>query len=77
MSDAGDVNRAHMNSPLDAYVESAKRVSHPEATMPERLAFLSYHSARNVVALGKLIDELREENRKLMEQLYGGLDTSE
>lgn len=75
MSDVGDVNRAHMQDEpkdqLDLYVQAARRMSSQNSTMADRMAFLTFHSAANVTKLGDRIDQLREENRFLMDSLYG------
>jgi hypothetical protein len=63
-----------MDSILEVYIRAARRMESPDATMADRLAFLALHNARNVAALGTVLDELREENTRLMETLYGGLD---
>lgn len=38
--------------------------------MEDRLRFLKYHSAVNVVKLANIIDALRAENAELMEQIF-------
>ena len=80
MSDVGDVNRAHMKQPedpLDLYVKAARQLSSQNASMVDRMAFSTFHSAANVAKLGDRIDTLRDENRELMELLYGDLDTED
>jgi len=82
MSDVGDVNRAHMkqpDDPLDIYVEAARGMLDPTASISQRLLFMPHHTARNVAALGDRIEALRAENRALLEAMYGqeGLDKGE
>jgi len=80
MSDVGDVNQAHtpgsggtLGDELETYLLAAQRV-HEGGTMLDRMVFQSLHNAQNVITLGKIITALEEENRTLMEMLYGGLD---
>ena len=74
MSDVGDVNRAHQPVPevpdTEMYMRSARRILSSGASMEDRLRFLKYHSAVNVVKLANIIDALRAENAELMEQIF-------
>lgn len=73
MSDVGDVNKAHMKQPedpLELYVHAARRMLNPSATMVDRMAFSTFHSATNVAKLGDRIDALRAENTALLEAMF-------
>lgn len=78
MSDIPEGNEVHQ-TPEDyietMYVKSAERLMHPSVSPADRMRFMSFHSAENVIKLGATIKRLREENSALMEQLYGETDT--
>lgn len=75
MSDVGDVNKAHLQDEpkdvLDLYLQAARRMVAPGATLADRMAFGQLHNAKNVVALGDRIDALRIESADLLETLWG------
>ncbi len=75
MSDVGDVNKAHMQDEpkdtLDLYTAAARRLTGPNSTINDRLAFNAFHTASNVAALGDRIESLRIENAALLESLWG------
>lgn len=76
MSDVRDVHNAHLESEppddLALYVKAARRVTNGQQyNSTDYLAFMSFHSAKNVARLGDLIDHLRVENSILLDQMYG------
>lgn len=74
MSDVRDVNEAHQrpeNTTEAAYMRAARKMLSPTAGMADRMAFMNLHNAGNVVKLANIIDALRDENRQLMEMIYG------